>query len=362
MATVLDEYHAGWDRSRYDLGQVSTYSSRHVPAYRKAAELGAALVEAVLEFSLSKPDVVHVHVSFRGSIYRKSLFVALARAFGIRALVLHFHAGGFPDFLDDSSPLVRAFVHQVVSGADHLVGVSQALTDELSRRFPGHSVTTLRNPLPLDDAAQNAPRDGSSSDPPGADDRFVVLSLGDISEEKGVFDTVEAVPQVVAECPRAEFWFAGRGDTDRLDRRATEEPWGDRIRVLGWVDGEQKKEVLNRADLLLLPSHAEGLPMSILEGMAHGLPIVASRVGGIPEVITDGEEGLLIEPGEPESIAAAVLRFAEDPAFSRRAGAAGRDRVQREFRRDRILDSLYGLYGRLLPEQERSHQTAAREA
>jgi glycosyltransferase involved in cell wall biosynthesis len=223
-------------------------------------------------------------------------------------------------------------------------------------------VTTLRNPLPLDDAPENAPRDGPPSNSAGADDRFVVLSLGDISEEKGVFDTVEAVPQVVADRPEVEFWFAGRGDTDRLERRARVEPWGDRIRVLGWVDGEKKEDVLDRANLLLLPSHAEGLPMSILEGMAHGLPVVASRVGGIPEVITDGKEGLLIEPGEPESIAAAVLRFAEAPAFSRRAGAAGRDRVRREFRRDRVLDSLYGLYERLLPERDRSRQTAAREA
>ena len=129
----------------------------------------------------------------------------------------------------------------------------------------------------------------------------------------------------------------------------------DEIRRLGaegTVDlaGERDDvaDVLAAADVFVLPTLSEGLPMSVLEAMAAGLPVVAAAVGGVPELVDDGETGLLVPPGRPDALAAALGRLAADPALRRRLGAAGRRRAEAHFDIEACRRAHVELYRELL--------------
>jgi glycosyltransferase involved in cell wall biosynthesis len=100
--------------------------------------------------------------------------------------------------------------------------------------------------------------------------------------------------------------------------------------------------------VLALPSLAEGFPNVVLEGMAAGKPVVATRVGGVPEAVVDGETGLLVPAGDPRALASAILAMLRDPVRAKAMGSAGRDRVVREFGMDRAVQAMERLYGELV--------------
>jgi glycosyltransferase involved in cell wall biosynthesis len=97
----------------------------------------------------------------------------------------------------------------------------------------------------------------------------------------------------------------------------------------------------------VLPSYAEGLPMSLLEAMAAGCPVVATRVGGIPDLVTDGVDGLLIPPGDPHALAAALQRILRDPVFAQQLGNAARQTIANRYTAERSLERLEQLYAGL---------------
>ena len=110
------------------------------------------------------------------------------------------------------------------------------------------------------------------------------------------------------------------------------------------VSGEAKDKALESADCMVLPSYAERLPMAILEAMACGLPIISTNVGTIPEVITDGIEGFLIEPGDIEALADRLVRLDRDKPLRRQMGLAGRELVRQQYSLDIMIKRLMDIY------------------
>jgi glycosyltransferase involved in cell wall biosynthesis len=120
----------------------------------------------------------------------------------------------------------------------------------------------------------------------------------------------------------------------------------EHVRFLGFRS--DVPDLLAAADFFVLPSRMEGLPLAVLEAMSHGLPIVTTRIGGNPEVVTDGEHGLLVPIEDPAALAAALARFAEDPDLRRKLGEAGRARVAAEFSFTEMTRKYEAIYDRLL--------------
>jgi glycosyltransferase involved in cell wall biosynthesis len=160
---------------------------------------------------------------------------------------------------------------------------------------------------------------------------------------KGHYELIEAARRVKSTFSDAKFIFVGDGaERSALESSAEASGVQDSIVFLG--QRTDIPELLACCDIFVLPSRAEGLPNSLLEAMAAGLPVVATAVGGVPEVIEDGVSGLLIPPRDPVSLADAILRILEDPAFAAGLALAGRERARMHFDFDRVVAALESVY------------------
>jgi sugar transferase (PEP-CTERM/EpsH1 system associated) len=161
--------------------------------------------------------------------------------------------------------------------------------------------------------------------------------------EKDYPTLLRAVAQVVRRAPEFRLEVAGDGDEQAaVEALAAELGLADHVRFLGLV--RDVPAVLRRASLFVLSSTSEGIPVTLLEAMARGLPVVATRVGGIPEVVADGETGLLVPPSDPAALAEALLALASDPARGEAMGRAGRERVESHFDVRRMVREYEALY------------------
>jgi glycosyltransferase involved in cell wall biosynthesis len=170
------------------------------------------------------------------------------------------------------------------------------------------------------------------------DDRLVVAYCGRFTELKRVNDVLDAFLR--AGLPgRAECWMIGEGPSQSaLESRAARPEYAGSVRFVGWV--ERTREWLPACDILIHPSSAEGLPNSVLEAMACGVSVIATRAGGTAEIIRDGTDGFLAGIGDVSTLAARLSELADDPGLRRRFGVAARDRVRTEFTLGRMVDGV----------------------
>ncbi|MBI3090344.1 MAG: glycosyltransferase [Candidatus Tectomicrobia bacterium] len=176
----------------------------------------------------------------------------------------------------------------------------------------------------------------------------VIGSIGSFAPWKGKDDLVPALGEVVRLFPEARLVLVGNAATEHGRRlRAQFEAAGLAKHVLFPGERRDVGRLLHLFDLYVSPSHYDALPMAVLEAMAAGLPVVATLVGGVPEIVAPGETGLLVGVGESRALAAAMLELLEDPARARRWGEAGRRRVRDLFSVSRYIAGLEAIYDAL---------------
>lgn len=279
---------------------------------------------------------LHLHSASRGSFWRKASMAWLARLFRVPYL-FHVHSGEFLGFYQACGPRARRTVERTLRGASHVIVLSAAWMRDFDAVFPGLRLQMLKNPIAV-------PADGR----PCAGEVPRVLFLGRIRDKKGVFDLLEAMAVVRRSMPAAELVLAGDGDVELVRQRAAALGLGDAVRLPGWLEGEAKFEAIRRSDVMALPSYFEGFPIGVLEAMAMGSLVVATRVGGIPDLIRDGENGLLLEAGD----VAALARQLEAGLTDRAHRARMVERAQHDaqaYRCGPVVGALKALYRRVNP-------------
>jgi L-malate glycosyltransferase len=143
--------------------------------------------------------------------------------------------------------------------------------------------------------------------------------------------------------------MAGAGElTDKLKSMVQEYNLKNRVKFVGYIDNTRVPSFLADHDIMVMPSLAESFGVAALEAAASGLPVIASNVGGIPEVVKDGETGILVKPGDPGGLAEAIMKLASDVELRKRMGEAGREMVGRKYRWQASVDQMVQLYERLM--------------
>ncbi|WP_308297564.1 glycosyltransferase family 4 protein [Tsukamurella paurometabola] len=279
----------------------------------------AGMVRGTLAVLRGDADVLHVHLSHGGSVVRKAPMLWAARLRGVPAVV-HGHSYDFGGWMARLPAPARVLVRAALPADRWLVlgtGLAAEYADAL--RLDAARVEVLHNPVPAAALAPPAPR--------GTDDaRIEAVALGRLGTRKGSYDLVAAIAALPsATRDRIHLTLAGDGEVDEV--RAAAAPLGAAITVRDWVDPSGRDALLAAADVFVLPSHDEGLPMALLEAMAAGLVPLTTPVGGIPEAITDDVDGVLVPPGDVPALAAALTRLVEDPALRRRLSEGARARA-----------------------------------
>ncbi|HWI37914.1 MAG TPA: glycosyltransferase family 4 protein [Burkholderiales bacterium] len=172
----------------------------------------------------------------------------------------------------------------------------------------------------------------------------LVLFLGRLEAEKGIYDLLEAVAAVRANVPDLRLVCAGEGDRIGVARYAERLGIADAVKFTGWVGPSGKRALLEHAAVFALPSYKEALPASLIEAMGAGIPVIASPVGGIPEVVVDGATGFLVGAGDTKSLRRALDRLLADRALARRMGEAARQAVFSKFDAHRAIGVVEDLY------------------
>ena len=179
------------------------------------------------------------------------------------------------------------------------------------------------------------------------DNAVVVGNVAALVDHKGQKYLLDAVPAVMEQCPDAWFLIAGDGELrGPLERQAAELGIAGRVRFLGYR--KDVPDLLNMFDVFVMSSHMEGLCTSLLDAMAMRLPVVATNAGGIPEIVRDGETGLLVESKNPAAIAEGIVKLIKDRQLAARLSERGRQVVEEEFSAGAMVDKTLAIYQDLL--------------
>lgn len=296
---------------------------------------------AVRLVTLDAP-LVHVHLSSYASFWRKSVVCLLARL-ARKPYLLHAHGSEFVQFYEQCGPLARRFVRRVLAQADLVLALSETWRTTLQEIAPGARVEVLRNAVPLP-TVDDLSRGGQSR---YSDSQSTLLFLGEMARHKGVFELAQAFARVTASFPGLRLVYSGTGSAlEEVRQLGPRLELDGRMECTGWVELQGKRAALAGATIFVLPSYVEGMPMALLEAMSWGLPVIATPVGGVPEMITHEVNGLLVAPGDVAALAAAITRLMSDPPLRARLGAAARETIATRFSLNTAVERLLAIYRR----------------
>lgn len=298
-------------------------------------------VEGLVHFTfrmLSDKDIriVHVNASTEASFWRKRMFIRIGRFFG-KKIIYHNHGGRFKKFYADYPTQVR----KVLDHVDCIVALSADWKRYFSEELKYPRVEVIPNivsrPVPA-----SRPTGRAAGEP------FRLTFLGKIMQEKGVYDLLELLDTQRARYEgKVKLTVGGNGETEQFKKFVADRKLDTMVEFAGWITGEDKDRLLRNTDAFILPSYYEGVPISILEAMSYGKPVISTRVGGIPEIVAHGENGFLTVPGDKAAIAGAIDRLMTDSDLCRQMGEKSLEKVKSYFPEE-IDNSLSRLYCSLL--------------
>ena len=293
----------------------------------------AGLVELARLLRRERPDILHASSSKAGVLGRLAAFLARVpvRIFTVHGWAFAAHSG---------------FASQLYRWADRLVEPLTTVTICVSERereaglAAGTCASERTVVIPNAVDVASAPRSR-----PAERERPLILAVGRLKAPKDFPTLIRALSRLRPDSFEAV--IVGEGpDRPRLEEEIQALGLSGSVRLAG--ERQDVPQLLAAADAFVLASASEGHPVSVLEAMAAGLPVVASRVGGVPEQVSDDETGLLVEPGDPNQLAAALSRLTADASLRRRLGAAGRARAEHAFDLDPFRRAHVALYSREL--------------
>jgi len=281
--------------------------------------------------------LVHVHACSGFSFYRAAADMIVSQVLGCRT-VLHVHGAAFDHFFAESGVLSRRLIAACLGRAERVVALSEAWRRALQAMSPAARISVIENAV---EAPAVLPVRGHHGPC-----RFLLLARMD--RWKGVDDLLDAAAELrVRGCP-FELVLAGpagtAGDKDELAAKIRARNLDPVGRYVGPVRGQEKVDLLRWADVYVQPSHHEGMPISLLEALAFGLPVVATRVGAVPELMVDGVHGRLVPPHRQDLLAKAMAELAERPAVRPAMSEAAARLAEARFGLRRFQGDLLALY------------------
>lgn len=281
--------------------------------------------------------ILHAHTAAGTDFKRTAVVVNLAKKKGLK-VVLHSHASSFKVFYQDSNEKKKDWIKGILNKADVLIALSESWKQYfMGLGVPEDKIIILHNITAYPQIKEVDKHEG----------KVRLLFMGEIGQRKGVFDLLRAIGNHKDELKdKLELRIGGNKMEDKLRATISEYGIGDFVHFEGFVTGGKKIELLNWANVYILPSFNEGLPISILEAMSYKMPIISTPVGGIPEVV-DESNGVLVTPGNDEEIYSAIRKYVDNFDLFEKQGASSFKKVE-TYMPDYVLNHLKMIYEKLL--------------
>ncbi len=310
----------------------------------KAVRVLWDLARFILFLVRRAPHLVHVHTSFGDwSFWRDSIYVILSRAAG-KTVFLQIHGGDLESFM--SRHPGAGSMPRILLSFPTRIGVLSRMQElplrSLSRR---DGIDRVPNLVKTEETPPRMKIRSGLGIPSGA--CVILFTAPHLYPAKGVFELMHAAEILLPSHPELRFCVIGGGGAESELRRIRQSMrGGDRMLFTGNLSPPAVREWMSAADIFTLPSHGEGFPMSVLEAMSAGLPVAATRVGAVPEMIEEGTGGLLIPPRDPKALVRALAVLIARPSIRNRMGRHNRSKVNRLYsmkNAERIFGNCYRL-------------------
>ena len=316
---------------------------RHIPTWKDTNKLNKAwyfLYHYVWFWLLLIFDrrikIVHIHTADGPSFERKSAMMRAAKHMGKR-VILHMHAASFHEYYEESTK--KEWIFKNVNLCDRLIVLSPWWRDYFVKfGIEEEKIIMLNNIVSIPDKVEHRK--------PEMPIRYTFL--GHLGKRKGIWDMLDVIDNHKNDL-RGKFClrFGGNGFEDEIKAYIEEHSLQDFVVFEGWVNGEKKAELLRWADVFMLPSYNEGLPISILEALAYGMPVISTPVGGIPEVVKNSVNGIMVEPGNKVDIWNAIKFYIDNNTAIENEGKNSLKMVK-PYTPKYVMEHLTSIYEELL--------------
>lgn len=283
MSTVIKNYIDFTKGSTVEIIPISTVS---VGGKIKKSILFINSYLKGLYFLLIKDiDIVHVHMASRTSFYRKALYIKLAKFFK-KKIVIHLHGGEFDKFYwQESTPLQREKISYIFNSAHAIIALGD-IWEKRIQKYCDTKVCIIPNGVETNN--KNLYNEKSNT----------IAFLGRLEQGKGIFDLLEVSKNICEKYPNIKFVLGGSGDEEAIKQIINEYNLREKVILKGWLSKKDIDSLLEDTLIYFLPSYNEALPVSILEAMSFGIPIISTNVGSIPELVINDENGIITQPGD----------------------------------------------------------------
>ena len=331
IAAVVDAYRAHGLFKRWPIQYIATSSDGGV--IENARIIGRALCEFGAALTQRGHLAVHVHTSAGAGFWRDAVFMSATLAARC-PLILQLHGAGFERFHDGADAAQRALIRFFLEQAACVAVPAESLRGWVRSVARNAHAVCVPFPVSVQVRAEAAKPD-------------LVLFLGRLEQAKGIYDLLDAICALRPALPDVRLVCAGDGDRVGVARYADRLGIADVVKFTGWVGPSGKRALLENAAVFALPSYDESLPISLIEAMSAGVPVVVSPVGGIPEVVQDGVSGCFVAPGDKAGLERQIRKLLLDRKLGERLGAAARESARLRFSPERALPRLEDLYASL---------------
>ena len=322
-----------WKTNNIDMSFISTYIEGN--PFSKIVYFIAAYYKILRFLQNDRPDVVHIHMSYKGSFFRKYQIHKLCIKYGIPDII-HLHGSEFKKWYDFSSQ--KDAIRKMLRECNRVVVLGDEWNKIVLNIEPKAKTFVISNTVHI-------PSKIAHYDSP-----FNVLFMGVLIKRKGVFDLIETINnlRLTNRLQNINFIFAGTGAEEaELKKICRNYKLDDNIEFLGWISGENKKQLYVNSQMAILPSYNEGLPISILEAISYGLPVVSTNVGDISSAVLNGVNGYLYEPGDIRAMADIIYKISKDKILYDKLSKASRKLAKDKFSDEQYFTNIANLYSDL---------------
>ena len=282
----------------YQLSYIPTH--KEINKYLLVLYFGMRYMQIVWLALFGNYKIVHLHIAERGSFYRKAILALTLKSIG-KKVILHHHHAEFEEFYDSLSARKKNFVKTVFERVDLNIVLGTYFIPLIIDKAPKARVKVLHN------AVVTYPQNQYNKEARN------ILFLGKLCKRKGIYDLLACIKELDSKMDAdIRFFLCGNGDIEDVKNRIRALNISHRIAHIGWCNEEERMVFMSKSMLHVLPSYNEGLPMSILETMAYGIPTVSTHVAAIPEMLHDGENGFLVNPGDVTDLSNKLYQLITD--------------------------------------------------